>query len=388
MKIFVFIILLFFPAVGFSTPSISGVTGTIEDGETITISGTGFTTHADNDDMGTDYLCTWWDNFDSYAGLCSGSPALVDEYNFSSGSCVEQCDSRYMPDGLNIDSSIKRGTQSIEKTADVASVKMRPGSDCPTPGEIDIFDSSGVIYFSWWLYFPSNYDLPEGNYQSKLARFYDGGAVGGGEDFYPGTVDPDHLGHHSDNDCTNGTCIATTSNFIDIQDTIQGTAFRGYWHRMEIWFDADNDELQYYVDGHLYYDCNASYGSNCIPGDWVNSGVAFFSIAEVHTPSTYNSWHFDDLYANRTWARVEITQTNEFTVDTSKKLVKNIQLPKTWGTTEITADLNLEGLSGTVYLWVVDSDGVVSSSEELEIGEGNGNGNTGEGITSIGITLE
>jgi len=359
----ILIIILLFPAIAFSAPEITDVSGTIEDGETITITGTGFTTHSDYDVLGTDYLCSWWDDFDSYEGVDTGSPNMEDNYNFEGVNDGQNC--------VRISTDQKRGTNSISIDATRSGcdggAKIRPG---PQAAQVDSFDGSGVVYYSMWMYFPSNW-TSSGVDQWKIVRLFDGTPADA--DYYPCISQPGNgrdLGHHSDYSGSGG--VANQHDFgsgLMTDGTVQGATWLGNWHRIEIIADSDNDELLYYIDGHLYYDGNASYGSNLFDAGWNTSGIEFFSISEVHHPDPINIGWFDDLYTSNTWARVEITQTNEFTVDTSKKLVKNIQLPKTWGTTEITADLNLEGLTGTVYLWVVDSNGDVSGSHELEVGQ-------------------
>ena len=134
---------------------------------------------------------------------------------------------------------------------------------------------------------------------------------------------------------------------------------------MEILVDVSNDELFYYIDGHVYYDGNSYYGSNLFPSDWDNSGLQFFSIDEVCHSDPTNYGYFDNFYIDNTWARVEISTRNYLTCGPNEKLIKNVQPIKTWSTTQITFDLDLEGLSGALYLYVIDNNGNISNAYSL-----------------------
>jgi hypothetical protein len=329
-------------------PVVSGVSGNVTDGATVTISGSQFGYHSHNGlapsrnfDVvpgGSGYLCSWWDDFDAFTAVTGGENPMDNFYNFTSGG----------QNWVHISTSEARGTRSLYSTADGGGAKVRPG---PEWNHVDPFDNNGVWYWSMWMFFPANWNSVSPD-QWKLVRFFDSVA---GHDYYPGINQSQDLGHHSDAVCSS--CIGNTVNFFNMMDTVQGAPFRGDWHRIEILTDTGSDELLYYVDGHLYYDGNAQFGSNCFPSTWQNSWMEFFSIDEVHHPYQYNVGYYDDIYANNTWARVEICQTNEFTVNSSRKLVKNLQLPQSWSAGSITVELDLEGLSGTAYLFVVDADG-------------------------------
>ena len=227
-----------------------------------------------------------------------------------------------------------------------------------------------------------------GTHQWKIVRF--AGLTGGFYDlFYPGYAasSSDQLGHHSDN--SNGD-IGKTNNWFRYDATVQGAAWKGNWHRIEVITDVDSDEHFYKIDGHIYYDGNDKYGSNLFTAGFDKSRFEFFSIDEVRSAGADLWGYVDDIYCSNTWARVEISQTDEFTCGTDKKLTKNLQLLRTWSDTEIKVDLNLEGLSDTVYLFVIDENGDVSNGYPITIGSGSSctsgadsNGNDAVDITEL-----
>jgi len=343
-----------------SIPSINYVSGNITDGEVLTIYGSEFGTHPDYDVMGTDCLCSWWDDFDEYSGLSSGDNPLSNKYTWSDAH-------------FSIATDEKRGSQSIRKIPDTSSSKLRP--------KADPYDTNGKWYTSFWHRLPENYSLDNtgGTHQWKIIRFF--GPNGDG--FYPGYArsSDNQLGHHSDS--SNGD-IGRTKNWFKYGDVVQGAPWRGTWHRIEIYTDTANDEHFYKIDGHIYYDGNSFYGSNLFDSGWNNSVLKYFSIDEVCSAGPNNWGWFDDIYVSNTWARVEISQTNEFTTDTSKRLIKNIQIPLSWNDNEIKVRLNLEGLSGQIYLFVVDAEGKVSKGYPLTI-QGSGTSSVcGNGIIETG----
>ena len=356
-----------FPPPTLAEPVVTGVSGSVTDGATVTISGLDFGYHSHNGQSpsrnfnvfpgGSGFLCSWWDNFDSYTGTTAGDTPMDDNYRFHGE-----------PGEAEISTVEKRGENSV------FCGPLHTGGAFITEGSVvdprDPYDLNGVWYYSWWMFFPSNWDSVSPD-QWKLVRFWnwiDPGVTVG--DFYLGiTPTRELLGHHSDISCSS--CVSNTDNFFSMNDTVQGATFLGYWHRFEMLADLNGDELLWYIDGHLWYDGNATYGSALFPAYVTPSFLTESKIDNVHHGYEYNVGYYDDTYANNTWARVEICQTNEFTCDDTKKLVKNLQLPITWSATSITAELNLEGMSGTAYLFVVDANGTPNSSGyAIEIGGG------------------
>lgn len=341
-------VFLAIPFQAWAAPAVTLVTGTLTDGQTITITGTGFGAHVDYDVKGTNYLCSWVDDFDGYADLT----ALDVSYNWST-------------QNFTLATDTFRGTKAIKKTASTGSSKLRPASNT--------FNTGGVWYFSFWFKLNATFDQSATTTpveQWKIVRLFTGTSQTQ-PDFYPGLKadeGPDGLGHHSDDDCGNDGCVGETGTFFSVLGTVQGAAFRDAWHRLEVYSDVANDELFYTVDGHQWYDGNAVHGAALFPADWAGASILRFSIDEVHSSSSDDYGWIDDVYADNTWARVEVSQTDAFAVDTSAKLNKTLCPPRTWSTTQVTCDLDLEGITLPAYLFVVDSAGAVSASYTLSSG--------------------
>jgi hypothetical protein len=84
-----------------------------------------------------------------------------------------------------------------------------------------------------------------------------------------------------------------------------------------------------------------------------------------------NIW-FDDLYVDNTWAHVIVGNASTLAAST----VREVQIPSAWSDTSITVTVNRGGFgeSGTAYLYVVDSNNVVSAGHALTFGSGGGGG--------------
>jgi|GEM_PF-1372304 len=67
-------------------------------------------------------------------------------------------------------------------------------------------------------------------------------------------------------------------------------------------------------------------------------------------------FHWDNVYIDNTPARIEIGNNSSYTSCTQRE----IQIPITWGTQQITATLNAGTLTGANYIFVIDSNGNVS----------------------------
>lgn len=110
--------------------------------------------------------------------------------------------------------------------------------------------------------------------------------------------------------------------------------------------------------------------------NWTGNGI-----------STQTHWMDDIFIQSGTQARVEIGDASTWSSCTHKE----IQIPTAWATGEITATLNIGSFAddATVYLYVVDSDGVVNSEGyAINLGEG-GSSISKQGISScLGCTFQ
>ena len=188
--IFVISVFLIFPLAS-AQPVVNSVSGTMQNGQGITISGSGFGNHPDFDVMGTDYLCSWWDNFDDYSAVAQMSShytctifedGVIKPIIFFNRPELYTFFKNLGDQNFDLSSSINRGTSSIRKTPNTGSSKLRQASNP--------FNSGGVHYMSFWLYLPSDYYL-SGVQQWKIIRMFGPSQVPGGSDLYPGIVAAD-----------------------------------------------------------------------------------------------------------------------------------------------------------------------------------------------------
>ena len=92
--------------------------------------------------------------------------------------------------------------------------------------------------------------------------------------------------------------------------------------------------------------------------------------------------HWDQIYLDNSWARVVIGNASTYDACT----IREHFVPTAWSDTSITATVKCGGLSGTVYLYVVDADGVWNANGfQIVLGAGPGD-NTAPSITSSPVT--
>ncbi len=88
-------------------------------------------------------------------------------------------------------------------------------------------------------------------------------------------------------------------------------------------------------------------------------GLVAVNVEDPHTLDA--TYHFDDIYIDDSWARVEIGNSPTYEKCTHREM----QIPSEWNDTEITITKNqglfLDGTNG--YLFVIDEDGVVSDQD-------------------------
>ena len=177
------------------------------------------------------------------------------------------------------------------------------------------------------------------------------------------------------------------------------TATRGY---------ANTDELSYSVeyvadDGQGYYGNRGEWTKgqwHCFQFEYEDSDVGqsngvfrMWFNGQLYTESTtlltredfaelkrpfivgfYDSWSdsstdrddyfIDDVYIDRSWARVEIGNAASYGACTQRE----IQIPRSWGNGSIDVDLNLGSFSSSapLYLFVTDENGNVSSGFPID----------------------
>lgn len=95
--------------------------------------------------------------------------------------------------------------------------------------------------------------------------------------------------------------------------------------------------------------------------------------ANVTFPSDYRYWA-DDVYLDTTWARVMIGNASTFSAST----IKEIQIPTSWsdGSVTVTVNSGSFGASDPAYVFVTDSTGSTSPGYAVTFGSGGGGDTT------------
>jgi hypothetical protein len=96
----------------------------------------------------------------------------------------------------------------------------------------------------------------------------------------------------------------------------------------------------------------------------------------------------DNVYIDTTLSRVEIGNESVYSNCTHRE----IQIPSAWSTTSLSATINIGsfGATDTAYLFVIDSDGNVSSGYEITFGDtyGSNSQTISGGVTLSGASLQ
>ncbi|MBW2528283.1 MAG: hypothetical protein JRI23_29170 [Deltaproteobacteria bacterium] len=97
--------------------------------------------------------------------------------------------------------------------------------------------------------------------------------------------------------------------------------------------------------------------------DWDNIDLGTYQTQDSRSPGARCLFRIDDVYIDRTWARVELGDAADFDSCTRRE----VQVPSAWSDTEITITVNqgaLPSLAG-LYLFVIDDAGQVAHSQPL-----------------------
>ena len=210
--------------------------------------------------------------------------------------------------------------------------------------------STGKLYVSFYIKYIGN---PGGG---KIWRWYFGNNSAK-DDLYVALTESNSLHSHSE----------ATSDAVDYWGY---TAPKSEWHRYEFIMEYDGGgkgSMRGYVDGKFLNE-ETNYFSNA---SWSPSGhgVQWGFMSEPYDDG--RQWHFDDLYVDYTQARVEIGNNASW----SSCTVKEIQIPLSWGTSSISVQPNNGAFNSgnKAYLFVVDENGNVSNNGQgvaITIGEG------------------
>lgn len=351
----------------YAAPAVSNVSGTISDGESITVSGSGFGIVGPDIEIFDDFEKGTNGNAIS---TVSGS-AQVNQWAEAETEDAPKYSNAYAHSGLL--SNVQAWDESLNEETTFQVRANFQGS--VTEGE--------EAYFSYWIFIPAGGHVPSGpsNPNWKLWTIYGRPFASNYSSPYTQTVLYEEL--------PTNYFLCPDAWYDDsgrdgmTADSIYGIYDEGYcpfgmnkgeWHRMEAYLKAGSSS-----NGALgTWEMNSSLARRQIgyqtglttihPGDyWDTIGFPAYSRgADYSNPVTKT--YYDDIYVATgagARARVEIGNAPTYSECTNLATIT----PTSWSDTSISATVRQGSFSnGSAYLFVVDADGAVSEGKQITIG--------------------
>lgn len=334
--------LIFYGAIltGYSGADIVSVSGSVEDGGTITINGTGFGSG--------DISPLLWDNFES------GSNGSSLPANPKSGSWT-------IVNGGPVFSNSSAHSGSMSATSYYSS-----GNGFKNIRWERMSLSSGATYYqSYWF----RYNTPAGgNGQTKLTQLWGTEQI---NDYSPGVMTGGFAGSWW------STYIALEGSGAYQQASYPLTPSQNQWHLFEMILrqsdvNVANGRVTILIDGKTVYDRNPVKTREHSGHGWLFT--SFFD-GMTNWGGATQTW-IDDVYFNDSWARVVLGNASTYNNST----IREIQIPTNWNSNgqSITVTCNTGSFSTgqTAFLYVIDSTGTVSSGRAVTIGQSSSGGST------------
>jgi len=292
-------------------PAIDSVSGTWAHGNSVTIYGSSFGSHADYGGS-QDFLCRGWFDFEN--GTLAGG-------NFT----CENTDVWEIKTTGTRNNSSYHGRKIYNGTRLGAMYVMT-------------LDDTHEFYSSFWI----NLSYTSGNDGGKIWRIW--------SDIHEDNI---YLATGGTNTMIRGFSESQrTSPAPSTQWSSPDSIGYDQWHRIEIWMDDNPSEFTVRMDGVYQWSHD-----NWVPYPWY-SGNHTWQFGHMINECV-GGHNFDDLFADNTQARVEIGNASTWAGCTQRE----IQIPTAWSNSAITIRANqgaFNSFSGK-YLYVVDSNGNISA---------------------------
>lgn len=335
----------FLPSIVLASPSINGVSGTITNGQNITISGSSFGTK-------TNAAPIKFDNFN----------------NGTSGAKLNSKDSSW-----NIYDGPGDGQGLLYQTAQSHSGGGSVGRNS-TNGEMFntnyyTFSPATEVFISYWYYISS----PSGCGATiiKLPRITSTTAAGGGAGGATGGT-YNGLGNTSFGG-TYDACAGSAPYLAYIKDPSATEQVVGYfdsmpsngsWHRVDMYKKLSSPGV---ANGSVFVKVYGLQEMNALGNQMTVAAGQSFTLNNVWmgigdgSDSNHNyNFYIDDFYIDRTQARVEVCDTSTWSARTQCE----IQPATAWSASSIAFTVNQGAIpnNSSRYLYVVDSGGLVNSN--------------------------
>jgi len=348
---------LLLPFSAFAAPAITGTSGTFTDGQTVTISGSGFGSSGPNVVL-----------FDDFEGGTNGASIPLNSPKI--GSWIAKGTSDYYTNTAHVSGNLAmQSDQSIDYGNPLITAVPNPTTN---------------IFVSWWIYLPAGDNYPgegSGSINWKTMWLMGSNTVDNDLDI------PTLLG--VDNWCVNGNSSPYTA-----WPAIHFT--KGQWKRLSAWVKGntgDNSDGHYYMweltnTGvvQLEHDDAARifhmYNINGSPGHYEQVSVNAYGRQTANSHPT-----FDDVYiatGPNAQARVEIGNASTYANCTKLGVVTTAS----WQNGAITGTVRPGSVqTGTAYLYVFDADGNVNSSGYAVTLGGSSGGDTTPPASPTGLSV-
>lgn len=344
----------------FAAPAISGVNGTIANGQTVTINGSGFGSGGPN--------IVLYDNFEQ--GTNGGTVRTGSGTSTIGGWSEYISNSGYYPPRYSADYS-RGGAKSLKVDF------MRPDAGT-TPKVRANFTGSTDVFFSYWHYWPTGTHIPGTN----------GPGIGGpnfkwfwlhGNDF--GVMDylVVTLGDFPSN---SGDTVGPGANYDSRGEAMHGywnfsggsSMDTGRWQRVSGYFKASQSAGKVWFNmttpSGNYTVCDLTGYTTSSRGDglWHTLDLPGYGRGDSNSVM-----YFDDVYiatGSNARARVEIGNASTYSACTNLA----ISTPTAWSSGQITATLRQGSFTSgqSAYLFVVDAAGTPSAGYPITIGDSGG----------------
>jgi hypothetical protein len=362
--IFSLITFLTLPNFVWGAPSVSGVSGTIGNGQTITVSGNGFGA------TGPDVF--FYDSFEkgTLNNIISTAVNSADIRQWTDNNSGIKYSSEYFHGGgksMKMDWSLGAGSG--------------PGLSYP-----NVQNSS--ILISWWQFMPTSSDVPgTNNVDGPNWKWF---WIGDEGDNWP--WGSDFVTVCLDNSCGASIGVFPADDTLDPQregGTWYDTSFRkGTWMRFTV-------AMKNATSGAYIWNQELSSSGNVVQFNLNNIVTAHASdpwniltLPGYGRPDNNAVAYYDDVYVatgNSARARIEIGNSATYSGSTNLTLLT----PTSWGDSSISATVRQGSFSNgaTAYLYVIDSTGVVNAvGYPITIGSGGG-GDTTVPNAPIGLSV-
>ena len=358
-QIFLVLLAAAITLIGFvsAEPNVSSISGSVVNGDSVIISGSGFGVHLDYSPT-EGYLPAAWTDFESgyvdydvWARLGPGPELAVDQQRINSA-----VSARSGGDLRNFTNVF--GEELINEL---------PRSFY-NPNAAD----SQILFMSGWFMFPNGTFHALTHNVAEQCKFIS-------------TLDVNNSANQYWNipGWQGDTEVDLKMNFEDGRGAADPVELRMYgptgnavineneWHRFDIAVDVTKGyglkESRFYADGKEYTtDSNRYFREDCDPCP--RHFVGSFFIRYIRNAGWYQ--YFDDAFVDNSWARVEIC--NESIWDESRRRHCEIQIPTAWSDDSITVTVNQGSFNdtGAAYLFVVDENGSASEGYPITFSTG------------------